>query len=44
VFRSERLNMLAPLDDAETLRSAGAALGRHELVEYTLAALAAAQP
>jgi predicted ATPase/class 3 adenylate cyclase len=38
-FRSESLNMLAPLDNAETLRSAGAALGRHELVAYTLAAL-----
>ena len=43
MIRSESLNMLAPLDDAETLRSAGAALGRHELVAYTLAALDAAQ-
>jgi hypothetical protein len=43
-FRSESLNRLDPLDDTETLRSAGAALGRHELVVYALAALDAAQP
>jgi hypothetical protein len=44
MFRSESLNMLAPPDDAETLRATGAALGRHELVAYALAALDAAQP
>lgn len=42
-FRSESLNMLDPPDDAETLRAAGAALGRHELVVYALVALDAAQ-
>jgi hypothetical protein len=36
--------MLAPRDHTETLRSAGTALGRHELVAYALAALDAAQP
>jgi hypothetical protein len=43
-LRAENLNMLAPLDDAESLRAVGAALGRHELVAYALAALDAAQP
>ncbi len=41
--RAESLAMLAPLEDSEALRATGAALGRHELVAYALAALDALQ-